>query len=263
MQNSPTLYSTQDLEGLRASASALKEVLIAASGYIKPGITTLQLNNKVADLISCIPRAEPLFKGYDGYPFESCISVNSLIVHGHPSAETVIREGDLVSLDVGIRLDGYCSDAARTVTVGYNPVGSEMVGLAERCYQAALKVCNPGRTTGDIGYAIQTEIAKVKFPNFCNKYKVFPNFQGHGIGRALHEPPGVPNFGFPGTGVTLQAGMCLCIEPILICKSANVEQATSGHPNSVTVFKTSDGTPAVHYENQVYIAHSGPIELTR
>ena len=192
----------------------------------------------------------PAFLGYRNYPATLCASVNEQVVHGIPGKRKLV-EGDIVGLDLGCVVDGFFGDAARTVAVG--PIGDEaarLMKVTKESLFAGIDACHPGKRVGDIGHAVQTHAER-------HGYSVVREFVGHGIGRKRHEPPQVPNFGAPGTGVRLRPGMVLALEPMV-----NV-----GGPDVYTksdrwTIVTADGSLSAHYEQTVAITENGPEVLT-
>ena len=228
------------------SAGALK----LAGEAVQPGVTTAEIDKIAYDYIKKCG-AEPNFLNYNGYPATACISINDEVIHGIPSKKRVIREGDIVSIDLGARLNGYNGDNAATFAAG--AISSEAKRLCdttrESLYVGIQKAVAGGRV-GDIGAAIA---------KYCEDrgFSVVREFIGHGIGRELHEDPSVPNYGTPGRGVRLLPGMTIAIEPMINMGSAGVKTL----PDGWTV-KTRDGKLSAHFEHTVAITPSGPKILT-
>ncbi|MBQ7043129.1 MAG: type I methionyl aminopeptidase [Clostridia bacterium] len=228
------------------SAGALK----LAGEAVQPGVTTAEIDKIAYDYIKKCG-AEPNFLNYNGYPATACISINDEVIHGIPSKKRVIKEGDIVSIDLGARLNGYNGDNAATFAAG--AISSEAKRLCdttrESLYVGIQKAVAGGRV-GDIGSAIA---------QYCEArgYSVVREFIGHGIGKALHEEPSVPNFGTPGRGVRLLPGMTIAIEPMINMGAAGVKTL----PDGWTV-KTRDGKLSAHFEHTVAITPSGPKILT-
>ncbi|MBP3446988.1 MAG: type I methionyl aminopeptidase [Clostridia bacterium] len=228
------------------SAGALK----LAGEAVQPGVTTAEIDKIAYDYIKKCG-AEPNFLNYNGYPATACISINDEVIHGIPSKKRVIKEGDIVSIDLGARLNGYNGDNAATFAAG--AISSEAKRLCdttrESLYVGIQKAVAGGRV-GDIGSAIA---------QYCEArgYSVVREFVGHGIGKALHEEPSVPNFGTPGRGVRLLPGMTIAIEPMINMGAAGVKTL----PDGWTV-KTRDGKLSAHFEHTVAITPSGPKILT-
>lgn len=228
------------------SAGALK----LAGEAVQPGVTTAEIDKIAYDYIKKCG-AEPNFLNYNGYPATACISINDEVIHGIPSKSRVIKEGDIVSIDLGARLNGYNGDNAATFAAG--AISSEAKRLCdttrESLYVGIQKAVAGGRV-GDIGAAIA---------KFCEDrgFSVVREFIGHGIGKALHEEPSVPNYGTPGRGVRLLPGMTIAIEPMINMGSAGVKTL----PDGWTV-KTRDGKLSAHFEHTVAITPNGPKILT-
>lgn len=253
------LYKDKSVDLIRESAFISKSVLSYALTLCLEGNTTAAIEKEIESEI-LKAGGFPAFKNYEGFPYSACISVNEFIVHGAPSTR-LLQQGDVVSIDLGVIYQGFYSDTARTKIIGKGkPEDHLLVQTAEDCFKAGLAFANLGNSTGDIGHAIHRELLKHKDSSGKSLFGIFHNFQGHGIGLDLHEEPGIPNFGFPNGGVEIQEGMCFCIEPVLIYKNAGVVSVPleSGFPQ----YKTANGTFSTHYENQIYISHSGPIVLT-
>lgn len=228
------------------SAGALK----LAGEAVQPGVTTAEIDKIAYDYIKKCG-AEPNFLNYNGYPATACISINDEVIHGIPSKSRVIKEGDIVSIDLGARLNGYNGDNAATFAAG--AISSEAKRLCdttrESLYVGIQKAVAGGRV-GDIGAAIA---------KYCEDrgFSVVREFIGHGIGKALHEEPSVPNYGTPGRGVRLLPGMTIAIEPMINMGSAGVKTL----PDGWTV-KTRDGKLSAHFEHTVAITPNGPKILT-
>lgn len=209
--------------------------------HIQPGISTKQLD-KIAYEFICDHGAKPAFLGYNGFPGTLCTSVNEYIVHGFPSDSTILKEGDIISVDCGTILDGFVGDSAFTFPVG--DIEDEVKSLLRTTYEslyASIDIVQVGKRIGDIGNAVQT---------YCEKrgYSVVREFTGHGIGRAMHEAPNVPNYGRPGTGAKIEEGMCICIEPMINLGSKNVVIYDDGWTT-----RTKDRKPSAHFEHCIAV----------
>jgi methionyl aminopeptidase len=213
---------------------------------IAPGVTTLELD-AVAVEAARRRKAKPAFKGYRGYPASLCTSVNSEVVHGIPSADRRLSEGDIIGLDFGAHYRGFCGDSARTVKVGkVGPVADRLVDAAKRALTAGIAAAAPGNRLGDISAAVQEVVEGESF-------SVVRDFVGHGIGRDMHEDPQVPNYGTRGTGVRLRPGMVLAIEPMISAGGWEVEIGDNGW-----TAVTKDGSLSAHQEYSIAIGENGP-----
>ena len=209
-----------------------------------PGMTTLQLN-KMAEDIAYSHGAVPAFKGYRGFPFAICASVNQQVVHGFPN-DTPLKEGDIVSIDFGILKDGFHGDAARTYMVGEVPNNiRRLVKITELALQEGIKKAQPGNRIGDISCAIQGLVEE-------SGYNVVKEFAGHGIGKDLHEKPQILNYGRENRGKIIKPGMALSIEPIVTEGKADIRRDSDGW----TIY-TRDGSLAAHFEHTIYITTDG------
>ncbi len=245
-----TIKSAQQIEKMRASARITRDALNFLETLIKPGVTTAQLNKKAHEFILS-KGAKPNFLNYGGFPGSICTSVNDVVVHGIPSKEKVLREGDIISIDMGVVLDGFHSDAARTFAVGkISPEAKRLIDVTRESFFEGVKYLKHGAKLGDVSFAIQSFVED-------NGYSVVRDLVGHGIGRELHEDPSVPNFGKAGKGVKLAAGMTLAIEPMV----NEGEYEVSVLEDDWTVV-TDDGSLSAHYENTVLITKDGYEILT-
>jgi len=236
---------------MRRAGQVVREVLELLRKNVKPGATTLDLEKIAADRLAELG-VKAAFKGYHGYPCVLCASVNSEVVHGIPSAKRVLKDGDIVSLDFGVFVDGYCGDAAITVPVGdkVDPETVRLLKVTEESLQAAIKVVRPGATLGDVGAAVQGVVE-------AEGFSVVRDFVGHGIGVHMHEDPQVPNFGQAGRGMKLRAGMVIAIEPMV----------NAGKPDVVVLGDgwtavTADGSMSAHFEHSVAVTANGARVLT-
>lgn len=239
----------KDREGMRAASRVVKAALDAAEAFIRPGVTTLDIDAVVEETIRGLG-AIPSEKGFQGYPNASCVSVNDVVVHGIPSLQ-VVKSGDIVSVDITALLNGYQGDAARTFAVGdVAEADIKLIKAAEAAFFAGMEYAKAGNRVGDISSAIQlySEI---------NGYGVVRALTGHGIGHKMHEPPEVPNFGKKHTGPALKSGLCIAVEPMITRGDWRVYCA-----RDKWTIKTSDGSNAAHYENTVIITDGAPEILT-
>jgi methionyl aminopeptidase len=236
-----------DLAGMRASGRIAAQVRDAVARSVGPGVTTAELGDYAEELIKGFG-AESAFLGYKGFPGQICVSVNEAVVHGIPGKRRIELE-DIVSIDVGVRYNGYIGDTATTVMVGVtNPDVVRLVKTTEKALEAGIAAAHEGNRLSDISHAIESVAVKAGF-------SVVREFVGHGIGRKMHEDPQVPNFGRPGQGPKLLAGMTLALEPMINLGGANVEVMQDGW----TVL-TKDRKPSAHFEHTVAIG-DGPAEI--
>jgi len=236
---------------MRASGRILRQVHQAVEAAVKPGATTMDLE-KVAEAKIKELGARAAFKGYNDYPACLCTSVNDEVIHGIPSAKRVLQEGDVVSVDCGVILDGYYSDAAVTYAVGQvAPAARKLLDVTKASLEQAIREAQVGATLGDIGAAVQ-EMCEAQ------GFGVVRDFVGHGIGKSMHEDPQVPNYGKRGKGTKLKAGMVLAIEPMINAGTADVKVLKDGW-TAVTV----DGSLSAHFEHTVAITKDGPVILTQ
>ncbi len=239
------LKSLMELEKLRISNQIVAEVLQALSKIVAPGITTAELDAEAEKLI-LFKGGNPSFKGYLGYPNTLCASVNSEVVHGIPSKRK-LKDGDIISLDVGVVVDGYYGDAAVTLPVGeISPQARKLLQVTERALTAGIEQMQVGKRIGDISWAIQSLAEKSGF-------SVVKAFVGHGIGRRQHEEPQVPNYGLPGRGYKLKPGMVLAIEPMINLGTSAVK-ILSDQWTAVT----RDNKLSAHFEHTVAVTFDGP-----
>jgi methionyl aminopeptidase len=245
-----TVKSPEEVVRLRAACRVVAEVLAELEAAVAPGVTTLELD-RLAEAGARRRRAEPAFKGYHGYPASLCASVNEEVVHGIPSASRVLRSGDIIGLDFGVVLDGFYGDAAITLPVGaVSEEARRLLEVTRQALEAAVAEALPDHRVGDLGAAVQRRVESSGFA-------VVRDFVGHGIGRRLHEPPQIPNFGTPGTGPRLRAGMALAIEPMVNAGGCEVDTREDGW----TAY-TVDGRLSAHFEHTVLVTENGPEILT-
>lgn len=245
-----TVKSASQIEKMRKSCLLTKEILEKLEEHIKPGVTTLQLDKLVYDFYTS-HGARPNFLHYNGYPASICASVNDEVVHGIPSKHCALKEGDIISIDLGCDLDGWQSDAARTFAVGkISDEAQRLIDVTKQSFFEGIKFLKHGAKLGDISSAIQNYVES-------NGFGVVRDLVGHGIGREMHEDPSVPNFGKAGHGVKLEAGMTLAIEPMVTAGDYRVCVLD----DDWTVV-TDDGSLAAHYENTVLITKDGYEILT-
>ena len=234
---------------MREAGKIVAEVLLAMSGSINVGMTTAMLN-KIADKTIRKHGAEPAFLGYHNFPASICTSINNEVVHGIPGLRR-LQEGDIISIDVGVRLKGYYGDAAATFAVGrISPEAQKLIDVTKVSLQEAIGAMQAGKKLSDISHAVQGYVER-------NSFSVVRNYVGHGIGEEMHEEPQVPNFGQPGRGPLLQKGIILAIEPMVNAGSWEVEVLK----DQWTVV-TCDGSLSAHFEHTVALSDNGPEVLT-
>jgi methionyl aminopeptidase len=243
------IKSAAEIERMRAACHAAAEILRAVVAMVEPGRTTKELDETAGELITRCGGKSP-FLGYKGYPGNICVSVNEEVVHGIPGKRRV-QYGDIVSLDVGIILDGYVGDNATTVAVGVvRPRTQELLRVTQMALAAGIAQARPGRRVGDISCAVQNVVE-------MHGFSVVREFVGHGVGRRMHEEPQIPNYGKAGEGPKLKAGMTLAIEPMINAGVSEVQMLSDGW-TVVTV----DGAPSAHFEHTVLVTDDGPEILT-
>ena len=245
------IKSAQEIEKMRVSGIALRQVHEAVKAVVRPGATTMDLERAAMKKIEELG-AKAAFKGYHGYPAALCTSVNNEVIHGIPSDRGALKEGDIVSVDCGVIIDGYYSDCAVTHPVGkISPAVEKLLRVTEASLYAAIDKAVVGGRLFDIGHAVQTMCE-------AEGYGVVREFVGHGIGKNMHEDPQVPNFGDAGKGPRLKAGMVLAIEPMINAGKPEVKVLEDGW-TAITV----DGSMSAHFEHTVAITKDGPVILTR
>ncbi|HEX8138583.1 MAG TPA: type I methionyl aminopeptidase [Pyrinomonadaceae bacterium] len=242
--------SKKELEKMRAAGQLVGRVLRELRRMVEPGVTTLEVDRAAEKMIRAAG-ALPTFKGYHGYPFSICASVNEQVVHGFPS-NYKLKEGDIFSIDCGATLEGFVGDSAVTVPVGR--VSHDLLRLirvTEECLERAIEQCREGRHLGDIGWAVQEHAE-------ANGYTVVRDYVGHGIGRRMHEDPQIPNYGTPGKGAKIKNGYVFAVEPMVNMGTHLTKVLKDGW----TVV-TLDGRPSAHCEHTIAITEAGPEILTR
>lgn len=234
-----------ELQKMREAGKVTAAVLKLMTELVKPGISTLELDAAAEKTIRSFG-ATPLFLGYYGFPGTICASVNEEVVHGIPKKDRILKSGDIISIDTGARLDGFCSDAAITLGVGeVSDEAQKLMDVTKKSLYKAIGQVKPGKRLGDVEHAVET-FAKQ------NGVGVVRDYCGHGIGRNMHEEPSIPNFGKPGTGPLLEKGMVLAIEPMLTAGTYRVRELDDGW----TVV-TADGKYAAHFEHTVAVTANG------
>lgn len=241
--------SKKELEKMRAAGRLVGQVLAELRKMVKPGVTTLEVDYAAEKMIRDAG-ALPTFKGYNGFPFSICASVNEQIVHGFPSAYE-LKEGDIFSIDCGATLQGYVGDTATTVPVGeVDEDKLKLIQITDECLERAIQQCRAGNHLGDIGWAVQQHAE-------ANGYSVVRDYVGHGIGRRMHEDPQIPNYGRPGLGPKIKAGYVFAVEP-MVNQGTHFTKVLGDGWTVVTV----DGKPSAHAEHTIAITEDGPEVLT-
>ena len=239
----------EEIDRMAAAGAILVRTMNLLAGKIRAGVTTKELDEAAERFIRS-QGAEPAFKGYRGFPGSICASPNSMIVHGIPGAYKLGR-GDILSVDIGVILDGWVADAARTFSVGpISPVAHKLLKVTEASLMAAVEQCRAGNHLGDIGHAVQAHVE-------AEGLSVVRSLVGHGIGRDMHEDPQIPNYGHPGTGVELEEGMVLAVEPMVTAGRHGVRVGE----DHWSIF-SQDGSLAAHFEFTIAVTGQGPRILT-
>jgi methionyl aminopeptidase len=245
------LKSAREIGHMRAAGRILAEVKDLLRGLVRAGISTKEIDVAVESFLRA-RGTKPAFKGYRGFPATVCTSINEEVVHGIPSLKRKLAEGDVIGLDLGCIVEGYYADCAITLPVGAVPPRvQELLDVTRESLDKAIVQCRPGNRLGDVSHAVQTHCEG-------HGFAVVRAFVGHGIGRALHEDPQVPNFGEAGRGAILRAGMVLAIEPMVTMGSCEV-RILADRWTAVT----EDGSLAAHFEDTIAITEAGPEVLTR
>ncbi len=235
---------------MRESGKITAGCLAALTAAVRPGVTTAELD-ELADSYIREREGKPEFKGYQGFPRSICASPNAMIVHGIPGSYT-LDEGDIISLDVGTRFEGFVSDSATTVRVGaVSEEVDRLLQTTQECLTAATEQMRPGNKLGDVGYAIQS-LAEGR------GYGVIRDLVSHGVGRQMHEEPQIPNYGKPGSGTRLLPGMTFAIEPMVSLGSYEI---VLDEEDGWSIY-TADGSMAAHYEHTIAVTEDGPVVLT-
>lgn len=241
------LKTKEEIELIRDSARLVGKALAEVGRHIRPGVTTAFLN-QIGEQFIRDNGGIPLCKGFEGFPSAFCISVNDVVVHGIPSNDVFIKEGDNVSLDCVVELNGYVGDSAYTFACGeVSPEMQRLLKVTKEALYIGLDKCKAGNRVGDIGFAVQQHCEK-------NGYSVVRELCGHGVGFKMHESPNVPNYGVRGTGPLLKEGMVIAVEPMVNMGSKNVRFSSEDG----WTCRTKDGKPAAHFEHTVAIGKDGP-----
>jgi methionyl aminopeptidase len=241
--------SQKEIDRMRASGQLVGRVLQELRAMVEPGMTTLEVNNAAEQMIKD-GGAYPTFKGYNGFPYSICASVNEQVVHGFPS-NYELKEGDIFSIDVGVTLDSFVGDTAATIPIGkVRDDRLKLIRVTEECLERAIDQCRIGKHLGDIGWAVQSHAE-------AHGYSVVRDYVGHGIGRRMHEDPQIPNYGKPGKGAKIKKGYVFAVEPMVNMGSHFTKTLKDGW----TVV-TLDAQPSAHAEHTIAITEEGPEVLT-
>jgi len=242
------IKTANDIKIIKEGAVLLKKILKRTAKKVQPGITTNDLNQFAEELI-LKSGAQPAFKGYENFPKTLCVSLNSTIVHGLPS-EYQLKEGDIISLDLGIFFKGFYSDMAITLGVGkVPPLAQRLIKVTKKALRIAISSAKPRKTFGDIGYVVE------KYVN-SQGFNVIRDLCGHGIGRELHEDPKILNYGEKGTGPKIKEGMVFCIEPMVSLGDWHIKKSSDGFG-----WETIDGSLSAHFEAMVAVSRNSSIVL--
>ena len=246
-----TIKNSAQIEKMREAGAMLHEVLTQLRGKIQPGVTTYELDQFAEKLIRSFG-AIPSFLNYEGFPASICASVDNQVVHGIPSKNTVLKEGQIISVDCGLIHAGWQSDSAFTAPVGkVSEEAEKLIKVTRDSFFAGIERFQVGNRLGDIGHAIDSHVT-------ANGFSTVKRYIGHGIGHDLHESPDVPNYGTEGRGTRLCAGLVLAIEPMVNIGGEGVKELSDGW-----TVKTADGTLSAHYENTVALTSEGIIIMTQ
>lgn len=245
------IKSRDEIARIRESNQIIAEALIHIEGFVKPGVSTADLDQEIESFI-LKKKAKPSFKGLYGFPAAACISVQDEVVHGIPSKNRLLKEGEIVGIDVGVELKGYFGDAAFTFPVGrIDDSLKKLLRVTEESLYLGIEKALPENRVGDIGSAVQKHVE-------AHSFGVVRDLVGHGVGRKPHEDPQIPNFGSPGQGAPLKPGMVIAIEPMVNMGTYEVFFAD----DNWTV-KTGDGKASAHFEHSVAITENGPLILSK
>jgi methionyl aminopeptidase len=244
------LKNADQIKIMKEAGRITGEALLVARDHVRPGISTYELDRYVREHIEK-SGAKPSFLGYGGFPASACISINDEVIHGIPSKKRYLEEGDVVKIDVGAFYKGFHGDSARTIAVGrVSDEAQKLIEVTRASFYAGVDQFKVGNRLGDIGAAIDSLVVK-------NGFSTVKRYIGHGIGHELHESPDVPNYGTPGRGTRLCAGMVLAIEPMVNIGGETVRELSDGW-----TVKTADSSLSAHYENTVALTGDGIINLT-
>ncbi len=244
------LKNSAQIAAMKVAGRITGEALLIARDMVRPGVSTKEIDTAIRHYIEKCG-ATPAFLGYGGFPASACISINDEVIHGIPSKDRILEEGDIVKIDTGATYQGYVGDSARTIPVGrVSEEAERLIQVTRDSFFAGIEVLKAGNRLGDVGSAIDTLVRN-------NGFSTVKRYVGHGIGTDMHESPDVPNFGTPGRGIRLSQGMTLAIEPMVNVGTCEVKEM----PDGWTV-KTLDGKLSAHYENTVALTANGVLILT-
>ncbi len=245
-----TLKNAAQITAMRDAGRITGEALLIARDMVRPGISTYEIDQAIRRHIEKCG-ATPAFLGYCGFPASACISINDEVIHGIPAKNRILKDGDIVKIDTGATYRGYVGDSARTIPVGnVSEEAKKLIQVTRDSFWAGVEKLEAGNRLGDVGSAIDTLVRQ-------NGFSTVKRYVGHGIGTNMHEQPDVPNFGTPGRGIRLSAGMTLAIEPMVNVGRADVIELNDGW-----TVKTADGSLSAHYENTVALTSNGVLILT-
>lgn len=245
-----SIKTQEEIEIMAEGGKILATVLSEVAKMAKPGISTIELDRKAEELILGF-NAKPAFKGYENFPFSLCTSINEEIVHCYPSGR-ILKDGDIISLDLGVLYKGFNTDSAITVPVGkISREAEKLLKITKKSLFLGIKRAKPGNTFGDIGAEIEKFITK-------QNMGLVRDLTGHGIGKAVHEDPEIPNFGKKGQGQTIKEGMVICIEPMVTLGDYNLRKSADGYG-----YSTRDYSLSAHFEHTIAITKTGPRILTQ
>ena len=245
-----TLKNAAQITAMRDAGRITGEALLIARDMVRPGVSTYEIDQAIRRHIEKCG-ATPAFLGYCGFPASACISINDEVIHGIPAKDRILKDGDIVKIDTGATYRGYVGDSARTIPVGnVSEEAKKLIQVTRDSFWAGVAKLEAGNRLGDVGSAIDTLVRE-------NGFSTVKRYVGHGIGTKMHEQPDVPNFGTPGRGIRLSAGMTLAIEPMVNVGRADVIELNDGW-----TVKTADRSLSAHYENTVALTSNGVLILT-
>ena len=245
-----SLKNSAQIAAMKDAGRITGEALLIARDMVRPGISTYEIDQAIRKYIEKCG-AVPAFLGYGGFPASACISINDEVIHGIPSKDRILKDGDIVKIDTGATYHGYVGDSARTIPVGtVSEEAKRLIEVTRNSFWAGVEALKAGNRLGDVGSAIDTLVRK-------NGFSTVKRYVGHGIGTDMHEQPDVPNYGTPGRGIRLCAGMTLAIEPMVNVGACDVVELKDGW-----TVKTADGSLSAHYENTVALTSNGVLILT-